>query len=270
MKALRNADKIYRIGGKQFRTPGAVVAPAWSPTDIAGCELWLDAEQGITKDGSNYVSTWADMSGNGNDAAQGTGDYQPLWVDATLNGKPVIRFDGLNDYLTEFTQLGKPVNYTIFMVGKIVNIGAAGTFCGSIDDSVNLETSWGLIRSIYNGVPDGTLDYLFGGGVAPHYSYGMTTTATLSSNVYALIAQKYTTTNDYTDYWVNSNSKAITKIEHSAHSTNGTGYNFKIGGGAPWEQLNGDIAEIIIYNSALSDPNRVLVEDYLNTKYTIY
>jgi hypothetical protein len=35
------------------------------------------------------------------------------------------------------------------------------------------------------------------------------------------------------------------------------------------EFLNGDIAEIIIYNSALSDANRALVENYLLAKWAI-
>ena len=34
--------------------------------------------------------------------------------------------------------------------------------------------------------------------------------------------------------------------------------------------LKGDIAEIIVYDSALSDTNRQNVESYLNSKYAIY
>ena len=70
------------------------------PTDIAGCQLWLKADAGITKDGSDYVSVWADQSGNGNDAVQATGASQPLWVDGQLNGEPVLRFDGSNDFMS--------------------------------------------------------------------------------------------------------------------------------------------------------------------------
>lgn len=38
-------------------------------------------------------------------------------------------------------------------------------------------------------------------------------------------------------------------------------------GANPW---NGDLAEVVIYSSALSDADRVTVRDYLNTKYVIF
>src|ERR1051325_3559765 len=33
-------------------------------------------------------------------ATQANGSKQPLWVDNVQNGKPIIRFDGADDYLT--------------------------------------------------------------------------------------------------------------------------------------------------------------------------
>jgi hypothetical protein len=34
--------------------------------------------------------------------------------------------------------------------------------------------------------------------------------------------------------------------------------------------FKGDIAEVIVYGSALSDPDRASVESYLNSKYQVY
>jgi len=72
---------------------------AWFPTNLPGCILWLDAGRGITKDGSNYISLFGDQSGQANNASQATGANQPLWVDNQLNGKPIVRFDGANDFM---------------------------------------------------------------------------------------------------------------------------------------------------------------------------
>ncbi len=39
------------------------------------------------------------------------------------------------------------------------------------------------------------------------------------------------------------------------------------GGYAPWW---GDLAELIVYDGALSDAQRIAVEDYLNLRYRIF
>lgn len=64
----------------------------FAPTDIAGLELWLDAQDAatITITGSG-VSQWDDKSGNSNDVAQATDADRPTEV--TVNGKNAIFFD---------------------------------------------------------------------------------------------------------------------------------------------------------------------------------
>jgi len=71
----------------------------FNPLSVAGCKLWLKADVGITKDGGDLVSNWADQSGNSNDLAQATGTNQPLWVDSAHASKPTIRFDGVDNFL---------------------------------------------------------------------------------------------------------------------------------------------------------------------------
>lgn len=49
-------------------------AASFSPTDISGLALWLDASDAatVTLDGSSNVELWADKSGNGRNATQST------------------------------------------------------------------------------------------------------------------------------------------------------------------------------------------------------
>ncbi len=42
-----------------------------------------------------------------------------------------------------------------------------------------------------------------------------------------------------------------------------------IGGHQGWDYLNGDIAEVIMYNKVLNDPERIIVENYLSSKYNV-
>jgi len=62
--------------------------------------LWLDASDAasVTENGGK-VSSWADKSGNSHDYAQGTAGNQPELIADAINGKPVISFDGADDYL---------------------------------------------------------------------------------------------------------------------------------------------------------------------------
>ena len=102
-------------------------AAVFSPADVSGLTLWLDASEGITKDGSNLVSQWDDQSGNSNNVVQATTANKPTWVDSTLNGLPVIRFDGSNDDLSKSTFAGGAISqaFYIFVVIKPA-VGGSG------------------------------------------------------------------------------------------------------------------------------------------------
>lgn len=82
---------MSRRGGRQSRRGVGNNGP-FRPTLLSGCVLWLRADRGVTKDGSNNVSAWKDQSSAGNNASQATGAKQPLWVNAGSPGLPVIRF----------------------------------------------------------------------------------------------------------------------------------------------------------------------------------
>ena len=92
-----------RRPGLDYRTSrrGVGALNGWRPTQLSGCVLWLRADMGITKDGSDRVSAWADQSGNGNNLAQGTGANQPLFVaaDSNFQNQPTVRLNGTSNRL---------------------------------------------------------------------------------------------------------------------------------------------------------------------------
>ena len=49
---------------------------------------------------SNKVNLWTDKSGNNNNALQNDTSKQPVFIDNVLNNKPVIRFDGIDDFMS--------------------------------------------------------------------------------------------------------------------------------------------------------------------------
>lgn len=80
-------------------TAAAAEASDNSPDEFANLWGWWQADAGITKDGSDLVSNWADQSGNGRDLVQATGANQPTWIDAQQNGLPSIDFDGTASFM---------------------------------------------------------------------------------------------------------------------------------------------------------------------------
>jgi hypothetical protein len=216
------------------------------PTHISGCKLWLDAHQNVTKDSGNNVSVWADSSGNGNDAMQLTGGYQPLWVDNQLNVKPVLRFDGSNDFM-EFAS-GFMYNWTD--VSLFIVLKHPYSWNGAV---LGKSTGWGQSIQIYSASGHGYLN-INGSNLYTNF---------LLNNKYAI-----------SDFVYNNTSL-------NAY-VNGIPLGTLAGGGAV--TLNDvyalgkydnnkyaafDVAEIIIYNTSLTDFSRQHVENYLKLKYDL-
>jgi len=118
------------------------------PSDISNLVLWLDADDSdtITESGG-FVSQWDDKSGNENHAAQGTGTDQPTYVSNALDGKYVVRFDGVSDILV-------------------------------VPDDDTLDGTSGLtilvmLKPTLSGDPDGIIAKRTGFGEFGEYAYGM-------------------------------------------------------------------------------------------------
>lgn len=65
-----------------------------------GASAAFDARYISGLSNASAVTTWYDLSGNSNDAAQSTASYQPTYETSAQGGQPGVKFDGSNDYLT--------------------------------------------------------------------------------------------------------------------------------------------------------------------------
>ena len=128
-----------------------------------GLQLWLDASVGVTLD-EQYVTGWADQSGNSNNAFANFG-LEPTYMasDANLNNQPSLQFDGMNSRL-EFSTQVMPDNFsemTIFSVAKATTYGT-GLFTirtGSGNPLTQLDTqSNGSVRFILRDTASHTLN----------------------------------------------------------------------------------------------------------------
>ena len=219
-----------------------------------GLVLWLDA-LAITSLGDGCsVSEWADRSVNGNNATQGTSDKQPTYVMNGLNGLPVVRFDGSNDFLiTENVSLGNSIS--VFAVVK-----AEDKMSGDPHD-------WKYNQGIVTQYKDG------------RYILDINSTATgfqfydgswIKAYADATNWQLYGAIREYgltNRLYING---AKVASQSTSVGTPGSTNPIKIGFSGDYSRyLKGDIAEILVYSRALSDSEREMVETYLKAKYDI-
>ena len=238
-----NSIFVEKDTGKRYWFNGS----AWDielPT--TGLIAWYDASDAttITKT-SDLVSQWNDKSGNGNHLLQSTGTNQPLWVDAEENGLPVIRFDGVDNFIRIVAYasgtLAQPNTYFVVM-----------TQAGGVSH-VSLDA--GVTSSNRHAIFSNTSNY--------HSMYAGTTIADTT----AISGFEQTT------YLFNGASSTI-RVNKSETKTGNAGTQGVDGltlgsnqASTPTEFSATDIAEVIIYDADVSDANRTIIEDYLATKW---
>lgn len=213
-------------------------------SEIEDLALWVDASNLDLNDG-DLVGSWTDLSGNDYHATQSTDGNKPTFKENILNGKPVVRFDGENFLQTnEFLSTLEQPN-TFFII-------------------FTANENPGYI--IFDGITDGNRNAFGSSGPG-------TTTVSLFAGVVLnssqLLPQDWSV---WTGLYDNTNSQilknGILENQGDIGSQNLTG--LTIGCRFSLTRfLIGDIAEILIYDSALSDSNRLLVENYLSQKYAI-
>lgn len=125
-------------------------APSFSPTDLSGLKLWVDANDFVS---AGVISQWNDKSGLNNHLIQGTGAAQPSVVLNVQNSKPIVRFDGVNDFFDLTTTISGSTDWTGVYVMKAFD--ASSNMCGL---SYNTEVGYPVLQfgsSTYAGTPAG-------------------------------------------------------------------------------------------------------------------
>lgn len=137
---IRNSSVAMSLGGvaklrrrhlNGILNSGAVAVI--SPTDIAGLAFWLKADS-LVLTNADPVTTWADSSGNARDAAQATVANKPLYITNVVGGKPVVRFDGINDHLIT-PSIAAMAATTVFLVVKNANATSSYAFIMGADNN---------------------------------------------------------------------------------------------------------------------------------------
>lgn len=106
-----------------------ILTGLWTPAELPGLQLWLDASDATTiTQSSGIISQWDDKSGNGNHATQSIGSSQPSYGTSTIYGKNVVDFGGVKFMTTGCTP---GLNRTIAAVIQYSTTAGLKVFAGA-------------------------------------------------------------------------------------------------------------------------------------------
>lgn len=235
---------------------------AFSPLTLSPV-LWLDASQEAYANDA-AVTTWTDRSGNGLNAAQGTGTKQPVFKTNIINGKPALLFDGTDDHLLVADHALLDVPYiTIFAVFDANDTAAFKQIL-----TRNAAAAWAAPFARYSmrlNVSEALEGWAESADTPPATIFGSTTG--LTSPTIGAFRYDGATQAVYVNGPVNGSEARTTGPITASDQPLVIGS--RLNSGVEGESFPGYIAEVIIYNTALSTADRTSVTSYLGTKYGI-
>ena len=251
----------------------------FTPDTISGLQLWLDASDTstlydataggslVTTDGA-AVARWQDKSGNNRHFTQTTANARPLLKTSIKNGKNVIRFDGTNDTLglSNATLTNNISAVTMFAVFRSTRSLSPTVYQTAIQQSIGTNNT-ATRAAIY-----ATDTTEVGGRRLDSNSYQFVKANTLSTNEWVIAGSIHNYQAATLTAFKNGSGTSRVGGFQTSGNTSATNSQLVAVGGSTGvtEWLNGEIAEVITYNSALTTTQRQAVETYLNSKWSLY
>jgi uncharacterized repeat protein (TIGR01451 family) len=251
--------------------PGTGPGGVGKVDSLSNLTLWLRAGQGAYTDAActsgneaaagGAVQCWQDMSGYGHHAIQTTPDNRPIWQPNQVNGQAELQFDGSSDFMNLPTPntLGLlNSDYEMFLAFRSSN-GDIQFLTGGGLTQFELHLNGGqgarFIPKDYSG--EAWASDIGGNGAytngSPHLVAARVDPA-LTPAYAGVVRADGSESGD----WTTSDARSADNTALLLGVRQGLGY-----------YLNGNMAEVIIYNSVLNSAQRALVENYLSAKYNI-
>lgn len=229
------------------------------PGGISGLLFWFKADAGVFSDAGSTaanngdtVQQWNDQSGNAIHASQATSGSRPTYRTNQINGLPAIDF--ATSKWMSFTEQ-TTADFTLFVVVKQGSASAKKSVIGGTDNTTKIHLQF------QNGAGGGGYNLL---------------------NVQRTVTSSEEEPIDFIQACVRSTAggggSTTLRVDGVPTGGDGGGAGASFGishlatwvnSGTPTDFLNGLIAEVILYNVALSDGDINLVENSLRDKYDL-
>jgi hypothetical protein len=240
--------------------------PPLTPDMVSGLTGWYDASDSSTlydaTSGGSLVSAdstvarWEDKSGSGRHLTQSTSSERPTRKTNIKNGLDVLRFDGSNDNFGSsfnFEDLISLSASTVFLVGKATSNSSPDSFFAA-DTFISESVGYAFFFSI-----EGTIARVVASDSGTNTRF---CTVSYSTGEWATLSARHNGATIAARSNRSDGGSATLVTRASGHGTLRIGCNVSKG-----RCVNGDIAEIVFYNTSLSDSDRDSVESYLVNKW---
>jgi hypothetical protein len=240
----------------------------FSVLNVNGLAMWFDAAQGITKDGMNQISLWADISGL-NHVGQGQ-TRQPFWVPSVINNLPAVHFDNSNPNGEMIVIPDSPsLHWDVgdFLIEIVARFAASGTLWSMASQQLN--NNFGLLvvagNRSYGSDMSVPPNVGFAGNLATGNRVGVT--AMYIDNTARLYAIRRTGTT----LEARVNGMVVASSMNPQITCFGSLSRMGRDQIDPSNalQFNGDIAEVVGVNATVSSSDVTSIESYLTSKYKL-
>ncbi len=288
----KSIDRLAGSGYARRTTPtalaGAVMAPDGTPNAAhANFQVWLKADAEVYADSGGTtpandgqaVLRWDDQTGNGHHAERYGTNGDLTYETGEIGGQATVSFQGGND--DDFLQIPnyEPADdddLTVFVVAKADTQTSGGSAIRPLVASGTMASGQGAFTiAAMRGSEGGSanLGYVGRGyNPGPYVEYTSTSDSPNfgdgAGHVISLELSGATGGGNgvFTGFY-----DGLTKESHAGQTADPANGPVLIGGdpaaGQTSRRFAGDIAEVLIYDTALAKDDRFRVTDYLNQKY---
>jgi len=244
--------------------PAAGGAPGGVDTDLS---LWLKANFGVT--GTSEVTSWTDLSGNGNDAVQSGSNDTPSLTESAINFNPSLNFDGVDDFLTGPGGANSTAYYFVFEIDQVIDQNLTPgqkPFGFNSDVTTNAGFAFGSFTAAFG---DEVLTHF--DGASGDWRRAQTGAVSYPSSVPLIIGVRDNEAGNSTEIFVNgeelsnNQSGAFRTVIDNAYNI---GKESPDSGFDPAE-FDGRIPEVISYSTRKGDVEQSALLSYLAIKYGI-
>ncbi len=253
------------------------LVPPVTTVPSEGLALWLKADEGITLDEDGGVSVWNDYSGLGRNAVKAQNAQpnetvtSPKVIEDLYNGKPAVRFNGSSDGMQfPFAGLNNQSEATVVLVSaNQVKTDVVGT--GDNRPLLCFDESGGWGKFIITPTQDEVNARIGSGqesdkGGYKKYTYPESIGNRLSASVV------WKNGSEETIYVGDQEVMRVTDAQSTIKNVkDDIGYlgRFPTGGDSAYWYNQSDVAEVLIYNRALTLAEIQQINSYLEDKYQI-